>query len=56
MDFSTGKMTAFGESPTFSETWAQMEKLLETHAGKVKQIGSVSSSSPPPPARLPPDP
>ncbi|KPV77159.1 uncharacterized protein RHOBADRAFT_66146 [Rhodotorula graminis WP1] len=39
MDFSTGKMTAFGESPTFSETWAQMEKLLETHAGKVKQIG-----------------
>ncbi|TNY20634.1 aldo/keto reductase [Rhodotorula diobovata] len=39
MDFATGKMNGPGESPTFSETWARMEKLLETRAGKVKQIG-----------------
>ncbi|BGP45717.1 hypothetical protein JCM10450v2_001547 [Rhodotorula kratochvilovae] len=39
MNWSTGETTPYGESPTFVETWAKMEKLLETHAGKVKQIG-----------------
>ncbi|GAA6054895.1 hypothetical protein JCM3770_004272 [Rhodotorula araucariae] len=39
MNWTTGETTPFGESPTFVETWAKMEKLLETHAGKVKQIG-----------------
>lgn len=29
-DWNTGVTVPFGESPTFQETWADMEKLLDT--------------------------
>ena len=43
-----GKVYGFEESdlgPTYNETWAQFEKLLETHKGKIRSIG-VSNFSP----------
>ncbi|BGO98212.1 hypothetical protein NBRC10513v2_001381 [Rhodotorula toruloides] len=39
IDASTGKTIPFPQSPTFSEVWIEMEKLLETHKGKVRSIG-----------------
>ncbi|GAA6008889.1 aldo/keto reductase family protein [Rhodotorula paludigena] len=36
-DWGTGTAPAFDESPTFSETWAEMEKVYAT--GRVKAIG-----------------
>ncbi|KAJ9094066.1 hypothetical protein QFC21_006167 [Naganishia friedmannii] len=36
-DEETGETIPYGESPTFVETWKNMEKLLDT--GKVKSIG-----------------
>ncbi|GAA6033299.1 hypothetical protein JCM8097_006678 [Rhodosporidiobolus ruineniae] len=38
-DIHTGASLPIDASPTFSETWAEMEKLLETHKGKVRNIG-----------------
>jgi glycerol 2-dehydrogenase (NADP+) len=36
-DEKTGETIPYGQSPTFVETWKNMEKLLNT--GKVKSIG-----------------
>jgi glycerol 2-dehydrogenase (NADP+) len=39
-DPKTGETIPFGQSPTFVETWREMEKLLDT--GKVRSIGCVA--------------
>ena len=42
-DPETGKTIPFGQSPTFVETWKEMEKLLDT--GKVRSIGCVGKAT-----------
>lgn len=46
IDASTGKTIPFGQTPTFSEVWSEMEELLETHKGKVRSIGCAELFSP----------